>query len=643
VNNEFNILLKLHRRSLSELERKRPIKSPLWLYPLALEKTYAKSLSTVMSGYINKIMPTLEMRIEKWILQSRRNFKVDSWEQDYKEFIKDIENLIALYFADTGALESSLTSLVEQQADNVLIQSIKQWEKQVEAVLGDGYASVPPDWAEIRQLWIEENKKAIIDLAREYNKKLNTTIVTGLAAGWIYDAFAEQIQALNDKMVKGRVTLIARGSVGTLVGSIAMNYASSVGSDEYIWRTAMDERVRGNPTGKYPKAIPSHWVMEGLICKWSNSAVYSDDGGKTWKKRTAIMPFLPPGFEYNCFSGDTLVNSFLPTEILYRRRFIGRMIALETSDGITIRCTPNHPILRSDGIMVAADILENGDNIVHVPKELMFDTKANEYDRQSSFSEVFDFFEMMLGKEFGIPTGKDFHGDSSVHDDIDIIPIQRELADGIMPKIDKHLLEQILAKAHVCLAFIPSDARFISHFIAMGFTDYRYVGVLSKIATLFLCESGHSDDVRLRTASELYSIFKEPCGNSVSGDTVFFGECKYAGPVDIFINNLFYRKFMSTCSVFGENTRVPILGDNTNNLLHRNSSGSADFLKSIASNNTTVKIIKKSAIIMDTHVYNLQSPIGIYTVSRSPVIVNNCRCTASIYWGGLIEKIEGGL
>jgi hypothetical protein len=74
----------------------------------------------------------------------------------------------------------------------------------------------------------------------------------------------------------------------------------SVGLTMYIWETSGDERVRGNPSGKYPNARPSHYLMDGLLCRWSDSAVYSQDGGKTWIDRPSGAVILHPGQDYQC-------------------------------------------------------------------------------------------------------------------------------------------------------------------------------------------------------------------------------------------------------------------------------------------------------------------------------------------------------
>jgi hypothetical protein len=71
----------------------------------------------------------------------------------------------------------------------------------------------------------------------------------------------------------------------------------------YIWSTSGDERVRGTPKsegGKYPDAIPSHYLMNEKLCRWDDSTVYSDDGGKTWRDRPAGAVQLHPGEDYQC-------------------------------------------------------------------------------------------------------------------------------------------------------------------------------------------------------------------------------------------------------------------------------------------------------------------------------------------------------
>jgi SPP1 gp7 family putative phage head morphogenesis protein len=64
-------------------------------------------------------------------------------------------------------------------------------------------------------------------------------------------------------IARRRAGLIARDQVGKLGAAVTKRRMEDAGVTKYIWRTALDERVRGNPEGKYPKARPSHWDREG--------------------------------------------------------------------------------------------------------------------------------------------------------------------------------------------------------------------------------------------------------------------------------------------------------------------------------------------------------------------------------------------
>jgi hypothetical protein len=74
----------------------------------------------------------------------------------------------------------------------------------------------------------------------------------------------------------------------------------AAGLSMYVWSTSGDERVRGDPAGSYPDAEPSHYIMDSRLCRWDDSSVYSEDGGKTWIDRPSSWCQLHPGQDYQC-------------------------------------------------------------------------------------------------------------------------------------------------------------------------------------------------------------------------------------------------------------------------------------------------------------------------------------------------------
>lgn len=60
-----------------------------------------------------------------------------------------------------------------------------------------------------------------------------------------------------------RTQLIARDQTNKFFGAVTEARHLDLGVVAYFWSTALDERVRGNPGGRYPRARPSHWDREG--------------------------------------------------------------------------------------------------------------------------------------------------------------------------------------------------------------------------------------------------------------------------------------------------------------------------------------------------------------------------------------------
>lgn len=100
---------------------------------------------------------------------------------------------------------------------------------------------------------------------------------------------SKQIQAINENYSDTKAKFIARNEVANLNELISRSQAEESGFSCYEWLATHDMATR-----------ESHAAMDGLICRYDDSSVYSDDGGKTWKKRTAGMYHGAPGTDYNC-------------------------------------------------------------------------------------------------------------------------------------------------------------------------------------------------------------------------------------------------------------------------------------------------------------------------------------------------------
>lgn len=318
-SNEFDLLLKLHRSTLTEKQRERKLKPPFFIYPIATEKLYAEQVSSFMRSFVTKAKEKLELRLKIWLSPS----KLDSFSDDFSTFKKEMEEeLIALYIATYGLGSPSYVLLVDI-AEKVYGNAYRQWKKQLKDILGFEWAMGTDEWFDIKKTWVTNNQVLMEKQGKDFLSSIEALIITALQAMWSYADLLTSVNKMADKFIGYRSSILARNEIAILNTEIMKIAYLEAGLPYYFWHTAMDERVRGNPTGRYPKAIPSHWVMEGLLMNWANQTVYSDDLGKTWKPKTGIMEPFHVGIAIGC---RCVPQPFLDDKISKVDSDIGRLM-----------------------------------------------------------------------------------------------------------------------------------------------------------------------------------------------------------------------------------------------------------------------------------------------------------------------------
>lgn len=147
----------------------------------------------------------------------------------------------------------------------------------------------PPEVDDALSMAIRNNVALIKSIKDEYKDNVAKLIRDNVMNGERPSNIVTQIKDIGG-VSKSRAKFIARDQTAKVNSDLVEIRAKSIGSDTYTWSGSLDERER-----------PSHKVMEGKLCKWSDATVYSDDGGKTWKKRSAIGGVgLHVGRDYRC-------------------------------------------------------------------------------------------------------------------------------------------------------------------------------------------------------------------------------------------------------------------------------------------------------------------------------------------------------
>jgi len=113
------------------------------------------------------------------------------------------------------------------------------------------------------------NVSLIRGLTQDVARRLSSKLLDALTRG-LNNRELEKIITKEFGIARRRAKLIARDQAASFNGDLNRIRQTAMGVTEYVWSTSLDERVRGNPEGRYPNARPSHWAREGKTFKWSN-------------------------------------------------------------------------------------------------------------------------------------------------------------------------------------------------------------------------------------------------------------------------------------------------------------------------------------------------------------------------------------
>jgi hypothetical protein len=216
--------------------------------------------------------------------------------------INELQGFVAQYYPDPkeNRSPSGIQMGLGDTADSVKKWCDKEWGKQTKPILGFQFDTAAIWWPDVKKNWADQNYNLIKTISQRYIGNVNTVAEAAVTNGWNYRTLMDDISKINQNLKGWQVKRLARDQIGKLNGQISQAQQKDAGVDLYVWETAGDERVRGNPFGKWSKAIPSHFMMDGKLCKWDDATVYSEDSGKTWKRREDRMPLCHPGADIMC-------------------------------------------------------------------------------------------------------------------------------------------------------------------------------------------------------------------------------------------------------------------------------------------------------------------------------------------------------
>lgn len=153
----------------------------------------------------------------------------------------------------------------------------QQITNQLKGVLGVDIFLAEPELADELAAAVAENVAKIESIPAQYFDDIEAIVLRGFRAGRRAEVLGEEI---SDRfgVSRKRGAFIARDQIETLNGNLTRNRQINLGIPGYIWRTALDERVR-----------PSHADLEGEPFGWDDPPVTNSSGDRNH-----------PGQDFNC-------------------------------------------------------------------------------------------------------------------------------------------------------------------------------------------------------------------------------------------------------------------------------------------------------------------------------------------------------
>lgn len=261
----------------------------VWLYPWAVEGGYLRTVEKYMKQLASHVDLS---NYPQWLASTQLTQDDEAFGPGWGNMLTRLRK--AQHEMFEGREAEHMHAAIFGFGEDVSKFNKAQWKSFLSGMTGtEYYPPEAPDVAEALKLWADQNFELIRSLSDSYIGKVNNLVTTGVQKGTRYTDIMTALRAMDETMTHNRAKLIARDQVGKLNGQLSKSRQWDAGISDYTWSTSGDERVRGNPKGPFKRAIPSHFVMDGIVCNWRDSSVYLSGGH--WVPRTGIMPQAIPG------------------------------------------------------------------------------------------------------------------------------------------------------------------------------------------------------------------------------------------------------------------------------------------------------------------------------------------------------------
>ena len=247
------------------LPKRRRLKKPIrQIFPKTIEHKFVKSLRSLVGKMCGAVR---EIIVPQLPGMGGAAPKRDAWRMDITEAEK-LKDLLALVrqALDDDFSEEAITELISATGGEISSFNRMQVHNVFKSVLGVDLLSSEPNLSETIAAFVSENVSLIKSIQSQYLGEVEQVVLRGFRSGVRHEEIARQLIGESSESfvsrigkAESRAELIARDQTGKLYGQLTELRQTAAGVEEYIRRTAGDERVRA-----------SHAILDGQRFSWDD-------------------------------------------------------------------------------------------------------------------------------------------------------------------------------------------------------------------------------------------------------------------------------------------------------------------------------------------------------------------------------------
>lgn len=252
-------------------------KPPRLTYPLNVMRSYRRDLFGMLDPARELVLERIVPLLPSLIFQATGRRDADDERTDqYAETISRTFDTMRVDYQRVVS-DGRVDATAKKAADGTNTHNSEQVNNQVRTVLGVDVFRGNPRLEADAAAFVKQNVSLIKSLPERYFSEVEQIVLQNVTQGKRAEVIADELERRFD-VARSRADFIANDQVGKLNGLLTERRHTDLGLVRYRWRNSRDERVRGNPAGKYPKAKYSHHHREGKTFEYSEPPADGNPG-----------------------------------------------------------------------------------------------------------------------------------------------------------------------------------------------------------------------------------------------------------------------------------------------------------------------------------------------------------------------------